>query len=67
MSEIDPIEFGKLVQSVETLTNQVSTLTVQVSTLQSTLSGGKGIVTGLMIAAGGLGAGTAKLLDHVFK
>lgn len=67
MTTIDPIEFGKLIQSVETLTTSVATLTTEVDALKATLTGGKGIALGLMIAAGGLGAGVSKMVDHFFK
>lgn len=67
MSDIDPIAFGKLIQSVETLTVNVATLTTEVDSLKQTLAGGRGIAFGLMIACGGMGAAMTKLADHLFK
>lgn len=67
MTEIDPIEFGKLLNAVETMTKQMHVLTVEVDDLRQTMSGGRGIVVGMMIAAGGLGAGVTKFLDHIIK
>jgi hypothetical protein len=65
MSEINPIEFGKLLNAVETLTQQVSELDNKVEALNSQITGGKGIVMGLLFAAGGLGAGATKLLEKL--
>jgi hypothetical protein len=67
MQEINPVEFGKLINAVETLTGQMSDLTREVDDLRQTLTGGKGVAVGLMVAAGGLGAGLTKFVDHIFK
>jgi hypothetical protein len=67
MSEIDPVQFGKLLNAVETLETNVATLTNQVQQLNSQITGGKGIAMGLMITAGGLGAGITKLLEAISK
>jgi len=56
-----------MVQAVETMSAQVSALRREVDELKGALSGGKGVALGLMIAAGGLGAGLSKLLDHLVK
>ena len=63
--DIDPVEFGKLIQAVETLTTSVATLTADVDALSAQLTGGKGIVVGLLIAAGGLGAGMSELFKKL--
>ena len=65
--DIDPIEFGKLLQAVSNLTRKVDVLTDEVDSLKNTMSGGKGVMIGLMIAAGGLGAGVSHLMDRIFK
>jgi len=67
MSDIDPYQFGRMVQAVETMSDQVAALRREVDELKGALSGGKGVALGLMIAAGGLGAGLSKLLDHLVK
>ena len=67
MSEIDPILYGKLVQSVETLTKTVEAIEDKVDALTAQMQGGRGIVVGLMLAAGGLGAGASKALEHLLK
>jgi flagellar biosynthesis/type III secretory pathway ATPase len=63
MSEINPIEFGKLINAVETLTRQVAELDTKVESLNAQITGGKGMVMGMLFAAGGVGAGAAKLLE----
>jgi len=67
MSDIDPIQFGKLLNAVETLESNVESLTVQVQQLNNQITGGKGVAMGLMITAGGLGAGITKLLEAISK
>ena len=67
MTEIDPIQFGKLLNAVETLESNVESLTAQVQQLNTQITGGKGIAMGLMITAGGLGAGLTKLLEAISK
>ena len=67
MNEIDPIMFGKMINSIETMTKQIEILTAEVDNLKSTMTGGRGIAIGLMIAAGGLGAGVTKILEHMVK
>jgi hypothetical protein len=67
MSEIDPVQFGKLLNAVETLESNVESLTVQVQQLNNQITGGKGVAMGLMITAGGLGAGITKLLEAISK
>ena len=67
MTEIDPVQFGKLLNAVETLEGNVESLTQQVQTLNNQITGGKGVAMGLMITAGGLGAGITKLLEAIAK
>lgn len=67
MSDIDPVQFGQLIQSVETMSKQIDILTQDVTDLKTTLSGGKGLLIGLVTAAGGVGAGMSKALDQFFK
>lgn len=67
MSEIDPIQFGQLINQVENLNNTVKNLTVEVDDLKQTISGGRGLAIGLFMAAGGIGAGLTKALDHLFR
>ncbi len=63
--EIDPIEFGKLVQAVETLTVATREIKTDLDDLKATFTGGKGLVAGLMVAAGGIGAGAKHLIENI--
>jgi hypothetical protein len=67
MSDIDPVQFGKLINAVETLETQVKELSGQVQSLNQQITGGKGIVAGMLLAAGGLGAAATKLLENWLK
>lgn len=66
-NEIDPVEFGRLLQSVETLTAKVDALTYKVAALESRITAGKGMFAGILIAAGGIGAGAKHLLESLSK
>jgi hypothetical protein len=65
MLELDPVQFGSLIKSVETLANEVQTLRGDVKELASQITGGRGVITGIIIAAGGIGAGMHHLLDKL--
>ncbi len=67
MSEIDPVQFGRLLNAVETLTIQVSDLEVKVDTLNTQITGGKGVIMGLLVAAGSAGAALTKVVEKVFS
>lgn len=66
-SEVNPVEFGKLLQAVETLTANVRELKADVDSLKSQLTGGKGLIAGLMVAAGGIGASAKHVLESILK
>ena len=67
MSEIDPVQFGRLLNAVETLTAQVADLDGKVDTLNEQITGGKGVVMGLLVAAGGAGAALTKAFEKIFQ
>ena len=67
MSEIDQIEFGKLVQQVSSLVERMDIVTTRVECISQQMTKGKGIFAGMLIAAGGLGAGATHALDRLFK
>jgi len=66
-NEVNPVEFGKLLQAVETLTANVRELKADVDSLKAQLTGGKGLIAGLMVAAGGIGASAKHVLESVLK
>ena len=65
MSAVDPVAFGGLVEAVKTLTLEVKDLRADVKTMREQLTGGRGVITGLIVAAGGIGAGVHHLIDKV--
>lgn len=67
MSDVDPTEFGKLINAVDTLEKNVERLSTDVQALTTQLASSKGIGIGIMIAASGLGAGASKLMDMLTK
>lgn len=67
MNDIDPIQFGKMINAIETLEEKVQSLSTEVSTMNAKISSGKGLMLGVLVTAGGLGAGATKVLEYVFK
>jgi len=66
-NEIDPVQFGKLINAVETLEENVKELSGQVQSLNAQITGGKGVIMGLLIAAGGAGAAIMKFIESWLK
>lgn len=66
-NEVNPVEFGKLLQAVESLTETVRELKIEVDQLKAQLTGGKGLIAGLMVAAGGIGASAKHVLESILK
>lgn len=67
MTEIDPIEFGRLTQAVENLTVKVDQLSKEMSDVKNNFHGARGVAIGMLLAAGGVGAGAAHVFDKLFK
>jgi len=67
MQDISPVEFGRLLNAVETLTAEVESLRKDVSTMKEQMTGARGVAVGLMLAAGGVGAGATHLMEKFFK
>lgn len=63
MNEINPIQFGRLLQSVETLTVEITALREDMETMKR----GKYMLYGIMLAAGGIGAGITKVVESIIK
>jgi len=67
MTDIDPVEFGRLLNAVETLTGEVESLRDDVKQMKEQMTGARGVAIGLMLAAGGVGAGATHVLEKIFK
>lgn len=66
-TELDPVQFGKLINAVETLETKVDSLSSQVAELNGKMASGKGVMIGMIIVAGGFGASAHKLIEFLFK
>lgn len=67
MTEIDPVEFGRLSAQVDTLERQVTALQADVKTLLELANKGRGglwMMNTTLVALGGLGAW---LLEHLVR
>ena len=67
MNEIDLQEFGRLVGAVERLAKQVDHMSVEIDKITNDLNRGKGVLVGLLVAAGGVGAAAGHLLEKLFR
>ncbi len=63
MSEINPVEFGKLLQAVETLSIAVEKLNTEMESMKR----GKFILYGMLIAAAGAGGTISAVLTGWLK
>ena len=62
---IDPVEFGKLVQGVETLTDGQTAIFRKIDDIEAKMNRGYGILAGVSIAGGGIGAALHKILEKM--
>lgn len=67
MSEIDPIEYGKLVNSVENLERKVDAMEVDIKKLVSMAERSKGSLWALMGVASVAGAFISYITDFFFR
>jgi hypothetical protein len=65
--KLNPVQFGRLIQSVETLSMEIRTLKTDIESLKDTRSKGWGILTGVTLAAGGLGSLSHSLIEKLLK
>lgn len=59
-------ELGRLAQAVETLSNEVTKLRKDVGEIKGAMNRGRGFFFGMMVAAGGVGAGITTTVAKVF-
>lgn len=65
--ELKDIELGKLIKAVETLTAEVSKLRGEVELIQAKLHTGRGLLIGMFLAAGGVGAFISEFMQKTFR
>lgn len=65
--DVDPVQFGQLVGKVDALTTAVGSLSTDVRSLLESRSTNKGILVGLAMVGGGVGAAAHKLMEGLLK
>jgi len=63
MSSLNDIETGKLIASIDTLTDEVKELRHEVDMLKEQMTKGKGIVIGFVLLATGMGASVSSIVN----
>jgi len=61
------LELGRLIQAVETLTIEVGHLRNKMETVEGHVNRGKGMLLGMTLAAGGIGASISSALHKMFS
>ncbi len=64
---VDPVEFGRLLGSMEHLTNSIQDLTAKVDALEERLNTGRGVILGITLAAAGVGGGVGAFAHRLFE
>ena len=69
---LDPVQFGEMLATLKSINEAMPTafskidkLNERITELERQLSQGKGVMIGLLIAAGGAGAAVHKMLEHL--
>jgi len=65
--EMNPVEFGKLISSVDHLTTAVTSLTEKVAGLEARLNTGRGFAIGLGIAIAGIGGSVGAFAHKILE
>jgi hypothetical protein len=66
-NKFDAVQFGRLIQAVETLTTTIKELQTDVNSLKETRSRGWGILTGVTLAAGSFGSIAHSVIEKISK
>ena len=66
MSNMNDIDAGRLIAAVEQLSKDVEVLNKRIADLEGQLNKGKGILVGVFITAGGLGAAASSAVSKLF-
>tara|TARA_B100001142_G_scaffold84931_1_gene86199 strand:+ start:6428 stop:6637 length:210 start_codon:yes stop_codon:yes gene_type:complete len=66
MSGLSPLEQGKLLEAVNRLSDQVEDLNDRLLVMEAQVARGRGLLFGIIFAAGGLSAGLTNFLSTYF-
>ncbi len=64
-NDIDPVRFGELIGALKELQGQVKILSEKVDHMEGKLTSGRGIIIGILAAAGGAGAFAHDLIGRL--
>ena len=64
---INPVMFGRLIESVEAMSEEMKGMRSEIKTLTEFKNNGKGILIGVSLAAGGVGAMAAKISGWILR
>lgn len=64
---IDPIKFGRLIESVENIEKRLGTMEPKVDDLVAMKNKGKGYLAAIVTFSGLIGASAAEALRHILK
>jgi len=71
-NQLNDYEFGKIVSLVEVsikndnvIFNELKELKGMISKQNEAIANGRGVIAGLMLAAGGIGAGAVKVIEKI--
>mgnify|MGYP001159426327 FL=1 len=65
MAGLSPVEQGKLLEAVNKLTDQVEDLNKRLQNMELQVARGRGLLFGIIFAAGGLSAGITNFLTKL--
>lgn len=67
MSEIDPVQFGELLQSVRNIEKRMDNMEPKVDEMVAIKNKGKGYLAAIITFSGLIGAGIIEAIRHVVK
>lgn len=66
MNEFDQYKLGRLTQAVDNLSNKIESLETDMKDLKAQMNKGKGMIFGMLLMAGGIGAGITAGFSRLF-
>jgi len=65
--ELDKVQFGRLIESVERLTASVGKLTNDIENINARMNTGKGLAVGLIVASAGIGGSVGAFAHKILE